>query len=188
MRIKIYPEIWLTADTHFFHNFMAETIRGFGSAHEMNAELIRRWNAKVGPKDTVYHLGDFALAPAHMVLPILDQLNFAQIFLLRGNHDGWLNREAKGRFQFVKDYHYAHLGDRRAVLCHYAFRSWNNAKHGVWNLHGHSHGNLPELQNLQTDVGVDSWDLAPVHMDELTAHFEGRSNDLEDHHAQPWDD
>lgn len=185
---KIYPEIWLTADTHYYHRFMAEKIRGFFSANEMNEVLIQNHNARVGAKDTVYHLGDFGLAPAHMLLPILDRLNFAQMFLLRGNHDGWLNREAKGRFQFVKDYHYATLGDQKAVLCHYAFRSWNNAKHGVWNLHGHSHGNLPETMNLQTDVGVDCWDLAPVHLDELVVHFADRKNDLEDHHAQPWDD
>ena len=51
--------------------------------------------------------------------------------------------------------------DRRLVLCHYAFRSWNGMSKGTLNLHGHSHGRLKPLPR-QTDVGVDVWDFRPI--------------------------
>ena len=56
-------EIFFTSDTHFGHGNILElcpTTRPFASAEEMNDVIVERWNEKVGKKDTVYHLGDFA--------------------------------------------------------------------------------------------------------------------------------
>jgi len=40
------------------------------------------------------------------------------------------------------------------VLCHYSLRVWDRSHYGSWHLYGHSHGNLPPLEN-SLDVGVD---------------------------------
>ncbi len=50
------PKVYFTADTHFNHaNVLKYCARPFASIDEMNRELIARWNALVGPEDTVYH-------------------------------------------------------------------------------------------------------------------------------------
>lgn len=49
-----------TSCTHFGNkNAIVELNRPFASVEEMDAEIIRRWNEKVGENDTVWHLGDF---------------------------------------------------------------------------------------------------------------------------------
>jgi calcineurin-like phosphoesterase family protein len=54
-------KVFFTSDTHFGHaNIIKYCGRPFASVEEMNRELIARWNAVVGPRDTVYHLGDRA--------------------------------------------------------------------------------------------------------------------------------
>ena len=55
--------IFFTADTHFFHtNVISHSKRPFASLDEVHAVLIENWNKTVGTKDTVYHLGDFAIS------------------------------------------------------------------------------------------------------------------------------
>ena len=51
---------FFTADTHFGNPHILEHgERPFNSVAERNATLIKNWNEVVGPKDYVYHLGDF---------------------------------------------------------------------------------------------------------------------------------
>ena len=79
---------FFTADTHFNHaNVIKYCARPFASIDEMNREMIARWNAVVGAKDTVYHLGDFAMGKPTEWPSFLRQLNGAKKFLSRGNHD-----------------------------------------------------------------------------------------------------
>jgi calcineurin-like phosphoesterase family protein len=67
-------KVFFTSDTHFNHaNIISYCSRPFSSADEMNREIIARWNAVVGPEDTVYHLGDFAMGrPFEMPAPGMD--------------------------------------------------------------------------------------------------------------------
>lgn len=54
----------------------------------MEEALVERWNARVAPEDTVYHLGDFAWwhLPSSEVARIRARLN-GEILPVRGNHD-----------------------------------------------------------------------------------------------------
>jgi calcineurin-like phosphoesterase family protein len=55
--------LFFTSDTHFGdHRTLNIHKRPFASAAAMDAALIERWNALVGPQDEVWHLGDFARA------------------------------------------------------------------------------------------------------------------------------
>lgn len=67
----------------------------------MNEALIANWNAVVAPEDTVYVLGDFALA-ARAVEQILPRLNGRKILIL-GNHDFPHPAHQKGRKPDLRD-------------------------------------------------------------------------------------
>ena len=52
----------------------------------MNAAIIYNWNARVGPNDTVWHLGDLQFRSDGDATSWLKQLG-GHIWVLRGNHD-----------------------------------------------------------------------------------------------------
>ncbi|MDR3059367.1 MAG: metallophosphoesterase, partial [Prevotella sp.] len=80
-------KIWFTSDHHFGHkNIIEFSQRPFLNTDEMNEELIKRWNEKIGTEDMVYHLGDFALMSSGKLRSILDRLN-GRIHLIQGNHE-----------------------------------------------------------------------------------------------------
>jgi calcineurin-like phosphoesterase family protein len=55
------------------------------------------------------------------------------------------------------------INGKDVTLCHYAMRSWASSCHGAWHLYGHSHGRMPEFDNMFAfDVGIDVWDYAPI--------------------------
>lgn len=153
--------VWFTADTHFGHQRIIRYCgRPFESISEMDEHLIQAWNARVEPKDTVYHLGDFALAsPARYI----HRLN-GRIMLVRGNHD--MERGADELQVFKEVHDMITLVKQNLVLCHYPMRSWPRIRKGAVMLHGHAHGRLPPLQN-SVDVGVDVWGYAPASVREV---------------------
>lgn len=154
---------YFTSDTHFGdHRVLNLYPRPFTSVSEMDADLIRRWNAAVLPEDEVWHLGDFARSARHST-ELLQRLN-GRKHLVIGNND--VSPEAEHGWQSVQPYAEIERGGRFLVLCHYPFRSWNRQHRGALNLHGHSHGRLKPLPR-QIDVGVDVWDYTPVALEKL---------------------
>ena len=83
---------FVISDTHFGHTNSWEKfklpdgspLRPFTSNEEMDETMIERWNAKVKPEDTVYHLGDVVINRKH--LHLCNRLN-GKKRLIRGNHD-----------------------------------------------------------------------------------------------------
>ena len=106
LRRKIMSKIFFTGDLHFGHeNVIAFDNRPFESVEEMDSELIRRWNDKVGKDDFTYVLGDMIWKTRNDDAPsIIKSLN-GQIILIKGNHDRFLNNaKAKAALAGVKDY------------------------------------------------------------------------------------
>jgi calcineurin-like phosphoesterase family protein len=63
------------------------------------------------------------------------------------------------------------------TICHYALRSWASSCHGSYVAYGHSHGRMPEFDNmLACDVGVDVWGYAPVPFDAFLRKMEIKEN------------
>jgi calcineurin-like phosphoesterase family protein len=162
------PDTWFISDTHFGHaNIIGYCRRPFSSAEEMDEAMIANWNRRVRPGDTVYHLGDFAWWRQREATSVaaFNRLSGSKCLVL-GNHDD-AKAMAKLGWQWVKPVHELRLGRRQSIwLSHYAHRVWPKSHHGAWHLYGHSHGRLPPY-GLSCDVGVDCWDYAPVHMEEI---------------------
>ena len=183
------PEVFFTADTHFFHAAIPAMVGRrhpdggpFADVREMDEELVRAWNATVPKGSIVWHLGDFAVVrnaeDTRRAKALLSRLN-GQVFLVRGNHEDKGTGEAgfgwAGVFdmQDLRSATDAEGKRHRFWLCHYPVLSWPGAHRGVPHLHGHSHGRIPSTR-LHLDVGVDAvsaWTgaMRPVSVDEIRA-------------------
>ncbi len=157
---------FFTADTHFGDmRVLRFDHRPFPTLDAHDAGLVERWNALVSSGDTVWHLGDFALGPTPArAAAILDALR-GEKHLVVGNNDDAATLALPGWASVV---HYAEcvVEERRLVLCHYAFRTWNGMGRGALNLHGHSHAKLAPMPK-QYDVGVDAQGFRPVTLAEI---------------------
>lgn len=158
-----------TSDTHFGHaNVIKYCDRPYASAEEMDAALIKNWNAKIQPKDTVWHLGDVAFAPKERTCEILSQLNGRKNLVL-GNHDRRFKNDPELRsfFESIHDgFVEMNIGKTSFFLCHYPMLSWNKSFHGSIHLHGHCHGKVKYDTNiLRLDVGVDAY--GPIETNEI---------------------
>jgi len=82
-----------------------------------------------------------------------------------GNNDPTATSGADG---WASVQHYAEIraDGHHLILCHYAFRTWNQMGKGSINLHGHSHGRLKPAPR-QFDVGVDAQELKPGSLEQL---------------------
>lgn len=172
---------WFTSDTHFGHKRIIELAkRPFASLEEMDNIIINNWNKRVLPGDQVYHLGDFAFDEHD---PYLERLN-GQKFLCLGNHDHSKRWKKATKWVDIDNYREIKVGDQLIILFHYAMRVWNKSGHGSIHLYGHSHNNLPgDAQSC--DVGVDSWGMCPVTLDDIKkrlAIFPSRKEP--DHHGK----
>lgn len=181
---------FFTSDLHIGHfNCLKFDKRPFKSVEEMDAEIIRRWNNKVGPDDTVYILGDVIWKTRNDdAVKILKQLNGHKI-LIKGNHDQFLrNPEARKCFDDIRDYYDTPVTlkdgtTRRCVLSHYFIPMYNGHRYGAIHLHGHSHVgdeavveiaiaetlNEEGHQNEIYNVGCMYWNYEPVTLDEILA-------------------
>ena len=125
-------KVFFTGDLHFGHeNVLAFDHRPFETVEEMDAELIRRWNHKVGKGDLVYVLGDFIWKTRNDDAPSLVKSLNGQIILIKGNHDRFLhNAKAKEALAGIKDYAPAEAG-AKMELHHRVFQKVFNiaAKH-----------------------------------------------------------
>jgi calcineurin-like phosphoesterase family protein len=169
-------KIFITSDTHFGHDreFLWGP-RGFASIQEHDEEVIRRWNAVVGPDDIVYHLGDVMLGDNEYGLSCLRRLN-GTIKIIRGNHDtdsrwklyqtlpnveclGWAEVIKYKKYQFYLSHHPTMTSnlDKAPYL-----------KMHLINLFGHTHQQKTFYNDIpfMFHVGLDSNDNKPILLDD----------------------
>lgn len=124
----------------------------------MDMELIRRWNARVKPNDTVYHLGDFCFKG--------DEGNFSSyrkqlqgnLVLFRGNHDSNNGSNTILTSSIIE------AGGHLWYLSHSPNRVLE------FNLHGHIHTQWKvrfEKGYILVNVGVDPWGFMPINISEI---------------------
>lgn len=167
-------KIFFISDTHLGHKKIIEyEDRPFKTVEEMDCKMIENWNNKVSKGDSVYILGDFALADKDYVVSLLDKLN-GQKFLIKGNHDRVVKeKEVAEKFAWIKDYYVLKYNKRKFVLFHYPIQVWDCQHHGSVHIYGHVHSNKenhhPLLEMLKNayNVGADVNDFTPIEITEI---------------------
>lgn len=144
---------------------------------EMNNALIRNWNSRVKPEDSVVVIGDFCFRNSpggkdgmiHKFEYWRDQLNGQKVFI-RGNHDDRNSVKTKISSCVID------FANEQFYLVHDP-KFYDN-RYSV-NFVGHVHQNYKARVFTDTtatvglkrtwaiNVGVDVWDFAPVSMEEL---------------------
>jgi len=165
------PAVFLVSDTHFGHEntctkFKREDgspLRPFANAEEMDEEMVKRWNERVGPKDKVYHLGDVVMGRRH--LNTLRRLNGDKV-LIKGNHDIFKLEDYIPHFRDIRGYHVMN----GMILSHVPVHEESLGRFGT-NIHGHLHANrvmrktahgTEEIDPRYFSACVELHDFAPV--------------------------
>lgn len=171
-------ETWFTSDLHLGHD--REFIwgpRGFKSVHEMNKEIISRYNSIVNMEDNVYILGDLMLGNNEVGISMIKQLK-GNIHIIRGNHDTDSRMKlyntcyniveiTEGQFIKYNGYHF--------YLCHYPVLCSNYdedkpLKAQMISLCGHTHTKDPfndwDKGNI-FHVEVDTNNCYPWNIDDI---------------------
>lgn len=173
-----------------------QRVRDFDTLEEMNDALVNNFNSVVKENDIAYCLGDWSFGGHENIKRFRDRLNCKNIHLIFGNHDQHIVPiNSSYRKLFLSCDYYKELSlnvDRRfnqfrkvkIILSHYSHRVWNHSHHGSIHLYGHSHGTLPDAGNRSMDVGVDTHNLYPYHLDEILDILLPRQVSFVDHHNQ----
>jgi len=155
------PAVFLTSDTHFGHTGVCRfteadgvtKIRPWTDPHEMDEEMIKRWNDTVRPNDKVYHLGDVVIN--RKSLATLARLNGDKV-LIRGNHDIFRDDEYRLYFRELRAYHVMN----GMILSHIPLHEASLGRFGV-NIHGHLHS-----KRVKKARGIDASTGATLYSDE----------------------
>jgi calcineurin-like phosphoesterase family protein len=159
--------IYFTSDTHFGHkSIITFSNRPYKCIEEMDEDIIQHWNARVGAKDTIYHLGDFTwYRNESQQRRIIDRLN-GNIKLLLGNHDGDL-KYWPSKITLCDPITKLKFDHCTLELCHYPLLEWDDAFRGAIQLHGHSHNLWPQTTYRRLDIGVDGNNMNPWELEEI---------------------
>ncbi len=168
---------WFISDTHFCHRRIIELAkRPFRDADEMDEAMVQRWNARVAPQDTVWHLGDFVVSSneAHAAA-IFWRLNGTK-HLIVGNHDEDAPATLALPWASIDELARIEVDGQKIMLCHYPMRTWPDAQKGAIHLFGHMHGRLSGT-DLSCDMGVELWDYRPASLVEIRARLRRQKPD-----------
>lgn len=156
---------YFTSDTHFGHaNIIRYCKRPFADVVEMNRELRRIWNETVGPRDRVFHLGDFALGKKTDLPDHIKKLNGYKI-LVKGNHDWKAEAMKEAGFDEVHPEYYLDSPHGKLFMRHIPDGGHRAA---AYHLCGHVHDRWTRKGNV-INVGVDVWGFKPRTLDEILA-------------------
>jgi len=174
-----------TADLHLGHEFVAHT-RRFKTSKAHDRALVENWENMIGPKDTVWVLGDLCIRDYDHAEAILQRLP-GEKHLVLGNHDHGhpMHRRWKSRwrryldtFETVSTEATVRMDGQQVKLCHFPPDGDHPDKHGnrqnrypewrprvhppdQWVIHGHVHDTW-KVRMSSINVGLDVWHMNPV--------------------------
>lgn len=160
--------VYFTSDTHYHHeNIIRYSGRPFKDVLEMNIEMAARWNERVLPQDTVYHLGDFAMGKAELLDPTRAALR-GRIVLILGNHDRSRRRMLQAGFDEVHEKLTLKHGDHTLFMRHHppAVALGSAIPYCDYYLCGHVHEAWARRGKV-INVGVDVSHFRPLTLREL---------------------
>jgi len=152
---------FFTSDHHFSDDRFNLFYRPFKTVQEQEDYLVEKWNSVVGPKDEVFHIGDFATTDKG--LDVVERLN-GKIHLVMGNYDD-PRPMTKLKKLFASVVINADLKLKNGEMVHLNHYPGNAVK-DKFNIVGHIHG-LWKVQRNMINVGCDAWNFLPVSEDEI---------------------
>lgn len=179
---------YVIGDNHFSHDnvrggIIAYCNRPFKDVVEMDAAMIKRWNAVVNDKDSVWYLGDFALTSAQRTKEIIAQLNGCKHMII-GSHDKSVSWYKTNGFASATKTNICVRADnifrpwldpdynRRfyIVFSHEPIEEFETACDDVdWlNIHAHVHNRYEEQKSVHHYcVSVEKIDYKPVSLESI---------------------
>jgi len=176
------------SDPHFYHhNIIKFCNRPFADVHEMNIELVARYNSVIDINDVVIWCGDVGFGSTNKTIEILKLMNGHKL-LVRGNHDPKGVRKCVDMgFDIVVKEMFTAIAGRRCRISHYPYAN-NTCSHdridnryldrrppkvkGEVLIHGHTHAS-EKIDGNMIHVGVDAWNWYPALYDEVEELVEG---------------
>jgi calcineurin-like phosphoesterase family protein len=174
-------DIWITSDTHFFHeNIIQYCGRPFADAEFMNEVLVENWNSKVKPGDKVYHLGDVFMGEGarENIGKLLSSLHGSKRLIV-GNHDD-IPFLAKGGW-FKKVMLWRVFTEWNLLLTHVPVHESSIHERivvaGGVNVHGHIH-NHESPKGPYFNACVEKHNYTPIHIEDVLSEAKslGRSS------------
>lgn len=165
------PGVFIVSDTHFGHENTCtkfkrqdgSPLRPFASAEEMDEEMVKRWNERVGKNDKVYHLGDVVIGRRH--LQTLSRLNGDKV-LIKGNHDIFKLEDYTAHFRDIRAYHVMN----GMIFSHVPVHTSSLERFGC-NIHGHLHANRvmdgDKIDPRYFNASVECIDFAPILFEDM---------------------
>ena len=200
--------IYFFSDPHYHHKNICRGVsqwevnegnqrtRDFKTLEEMDDTLVNNFNSIVKENDEAWCLGDWSFGGHEQIKIFRNRLNCKNINLVFGNHDQHIEpnnspyRDLFKSVQYVKQFSLklgtektGKFGKQGFFLSHYGHRVWDKSHHGNIHLFGHSHGTLP-MHGKSMDVGVDTNNLYPYHLDEIMEIMVHKQVKIVDHHNQ----
>ena len=138
------------SDTHIFCSRVKRNTtlpifryRGFSDVDQMNAYMIRQWNAKISQVDEVFLVGDFSDGTAAQTTQILKQLA-GKKYLIIGEYDRFLMDPSfnPSLFGWIRDYAEIEDESRTVNLFHYPTICYHDSHGGSYLLYGHIHDDI----------------------------------------------
>lgn len=152
---------FIISDQHWGHNNIRSLSvhRDFEDLSHMNEHMVKAWNERVSPDDTVYHLGDifWNIETAKAILPRLN----GHIKLIEGNHDYWLDDKDtlfafNDKIELLPPIARLRFNKTKIWMCHYPLRVWEGNFKGAMHVYGHCHGSIENDRLMRSmDMSVD---------------------------------
>jgi calcineurin-like phosphoesterase family protein len=174
--------VFYTSDAHLGHNLVAGK-RGFATSAAHDTHFCDQWTSVVKPDDLVWVLGDLATSSPTHALSLLSQLP-GRKRLIKGNHDRnhSMHRNAprwddkyREVFEYTADFGRVRAGGVNVLLSHFPYYAdhtdpprhmqYRLPEMGELLMHGHNHSKRRYTSAYELHVGVDAWDMTPVHHD-----------------------
>lgn len=183
--------LWFVSDPHWGHDWVSQ-LRGYKTSQDHDAWLLDTLQSTFKKNDTVWWLGDLAMANPTYALALTNTLPGTH-HLVAGNHDQChpMHRNAHSHtaqylnvFKSVQAFARRKINGQDVLLSHFPYSEAANADHthmpryvqyrfpdlGTPLIHGHTHGQerlTSTVHNTQqVHVGLDAW-KRPVNLDEI---------------------
>lgn len=161
------------SDPHFGHaNIIKYESRPFQNVHDMDYQLIKRWNQEVSKDDTVFVLGDVSFYNKEETAHIINQLN-GRKFLILGNHDRGRSVKWWKEVGFDEVSKYPIIYGGFFIMSHEPV--YLNEHMLYVNIHGHTHSQSYESKQY-VNVSVEKIDYRPVLLDSIISRYKNEND------------